>query len=563
MNLDPANPYATRRFIRLVQGGEQAVIFPEGRITETGTLMKMYDGAGLIADRTGVPMIPIRIDGPEHTPLSRLTGGRTPLRLFRKITITIDPPDAKDFDDAVSLGRNYQGDWVLGVHIADVGYFVPAGSALDRAAEARGNSVYLPGRVLPMLPEILSNGVCSLQPGQPRYTKSVYLTYSKDGHVRSTRFANTMIRSGARLSYQQADRALKGQTKGLGLEIVALLHEMTALARCIEQRRRRAGMIQLKMPEWELVMDEAGQVVGVQPEDTSYPHTIIEMFMVEANVAVATLLDRYCIPFMRRIHPDPNPHALRQLSQTLRLLGVTLSRQPQRADFQQLLEQVRGTRLELPVNILVLRSLEKATYAPASVAHYALAASKYCHFTSPIRRYADLLVHRALDGYLTGRLDQARRLYAFPDLVDIGEHISETEQTADEAERELKRILTLHLLRRRTGQELEGVVVNVTGFGAAVHLPDFGIEGLLPREALGPDRWQFDEQHQCLVGRHTGVLVRLAQRLPVRIVAVHPAGGQLDLAPARELIRTASDRCRDGKPRSSDRQRRRRPRKRR
>jgi ribonuclease R len=456
--------------------------------------------------------------------------------------ITIDPPDAKDFDDAVSLKRDDEGDWVLGVHIADVGHFVPAGSALDRAAQARGNSVYLPGRVLPMLPEILSNDVCSLQPGQPRYAKSVYLTYSKDGHVRSTRFANTMIHSRARLTYQQADRAMKGQTKGLRPEVVTLLADMAALARRIEQRRKAAGMLQLKMPEWEFVRDESGQVLGVEPADTSYPHTIIEMLMVEANVAVATLLDRYCIPFMRRVHPDPNPNALRQLSQTLRLLGVTLSRQPQRSDFQGLLKQVEGTRLALPVNILVLRALEKAAYGPGSVGHYALAASKYCHFTSPIRRYADLLVHRALEGFLMGQLDRARRQYAFPDLVDIGEHISETEQAAEEAEQELKRILTLHLLRRRVGQELDGVVVNVTGFGAAVYLPDYGVEGLVPREALGPDHWQFDEQHQCLVGRHTGALLRLAQRLRVRIVVVHPAAGQLDLAPAKELIATTARR---------------------
>ena len=166
-------------------------------------------------------------------------------------------------------------------------------------------------------------------------------------------------------------------------------------------------MLQLKMPSNEIVMDESGQVVGVQPEDTSYPHTIIEMFMVEANVAVATLLDRYCVPFMRRIHPEPDAKVLRQLSQTLRLLGVTLSRQPQRSDLQALLDRVRDTRMGLPVQLLVLRSLAKATYAPRSVGHYALAASKYCHFTSPIRRHADLMVHRALQAYL----DRARVIH--------------------------------------------------------------------------------------------------------------------------------------------------------
>jgi len=283
-------------------------------------------------------------------------------------------------------------------------------------------------------------------------------------------------------------------------------------------------------------MDGGGQVIGIQPEDTSYPHTIIEMFMVEANVAVATLLDRYCIPFMRRIHPEPDANALYRLSQTLRLLGVTLSRKPQRSDIQSLLDGIHDKKIALPVNILVLRSLEKATYSPASVGHYALAASKYCHFTSPIRRYADLLVHRALQEYLSGNLDRARHLYAYPDLADIGEHISETEQVADEAEQELKTTLILHLIRNRIGDEMEGIVVSLTGFGAAVHLPEYGVEGLVPREALGPDQWHFDEQNQCLLGRHTGAILRLGQTMRVRIVDVRPAGGQLDLAPAVGLV---------------------------
>ncbi len=456
------------------------------------------------------------------------------------LVVTIDPPDAQDFDDAISLTRTREGGWLLGVHIADVSHFVPAGSALDRCARQRGNSVYLPGRTLPMLPEMLSNEICSLQPGKKRYTKSVYLTYNKDGQMQSVRFANTMIESKARLSYQQADAVLKGDVGEFSDDVVALLHEMDTLARAIEKRRRRAGMLQLKMPEQEVVLDETGRVVGVRPADTSYPHTIIEMFMVEANVAVAALLDRYCIPFMRRVHPEPDSKILRQLSQTLRLLGVTLSRQPQRGDLQRLLDQVRDSRMGLPVHLLVLRSLAKATYAPISIGHYALAASKYCHFTSPIRRYADLIVHRALQAYLTGQMDLARRQYTFPELTTIGEHITETEQTAEEAEQELKTILILHLLRGKVGSVLEGVVSTLTNYGAAVHLPDYGVEGMIPREALGADRWQFDEQSQCLVGRHTGAILRLAQPLQVRIVAVHPAGGQLDLAPATDLIRRVS-----------------------
>ena len=380
--------------------------------------------------------------------------GREDLR--DQLIVTIDPPEAQDFDDAISLTRNSKGHWVLGVHIADVSAFVPADSALDRSARLRGNSVYLPGQTLPMLPEILSNGICSLQPDVPRYTKTVFLTYNKDGQVMATRFCRSVIQSKARLTYQQVDRILKGEPLNQTRDIIDLLRDMEALARCLQTRRHQAGMLHLAMPEIEVILDHEGRAVDVVPKDTSFPHTLIEMFMVEANVAVARLLDRYCIPFMRRIHPAPNLATLRQLSHTLRLLGVNLSRQPKRVQLQGLLEQLGDTRLTVPVNLLVLRSLAKAVYSPAAVGHYALAASQYCHFTSPIRRYADLIVHRVLDAYLAGQVYKARRLYSIGDLTQIGAHISETEQAAEEAEQEVKTILVLSLLKRCIGEEHEG-----------------------------------------------------------------------------------------------------------
>lgn len=451
------------------------------------------------------------------------------------LIVTIDPPDAKDYDDAVSLERNAQGDWVLGVHIADVSHFIPAGSALDRAAQARGNSVYLPGRTLPMLPEMLSNDLCSLKPDQIRYTKSVFLTYAKDGTLRQTRCANSTIKSRARLSYQQVDGILQGQPHTVSPAVVSLLHDLETLARHIENRRQRAGMLQLNMPETEVVLGHDGRVCDLQLADTSYPHTLIEMFMVEANVAVATLLDRYCIPFIRRAHPDPPVQALRQLSQSLRSLGVKLPRQTQRRDFQRVLQQVTGSKMALPVNLLILRSLSKATYTPANIGHYALAAPKYCHFTSPIRRYADLLVHRALDDYLRGQTDRARRRTSFAELADIGAHISETEQAAEEATREVRTLFILHLLQPKVGTEHAGVVVSLNRYGAVVRLPEFGVDGVLRTENLGADTWHFDEPNQCLIGKHSRCLLRLAQSLKVCISEVHPAAGQLDLVPTQPL----------------------------
>ena len=456
--------------------------------------------------------------------------------LTDSLIVTIDPPDAKDFDDAISLTRTEQGAWELGVHIADVSHFVPRGSSLDVSARKRGNSVYLPSRTLPMLPDILSTGLCSLQPGEPRYTKTVFLTYHRDGTLVAARFANTLIRSQVRLTYEQADQAIRGKRDDLPASVVDLLRDMETLARVLEHKRRRAGMLQLPMPETRVLFDDSGRVTGVAPEDTSYTHRIIEMFMVEANVAVAQFLDRHCIPFVRRIHPAPNIQALRRLSQTLRLLGVNLSRQPKRVHLQAMIDQMRDSNLAVPVNVLVLRSLAKALYSPASEGHYALAASKYCHFTSPIRRYADLVVHRALDAVLNGQIAQARRLYSFSELAELGVHLSDTEKAADEAEQEVKTILVLTLLEYRINEELDGIVVYLSPLGASVHLPDYGIEGLIRREALGPDVWRFDERTQCLAGRHTGAVVRLAQPIRVRITEVHAAAGQLDLAPATELI---------------------------
>ena len=452
------------------------------------------------------------------------------------LIVTIDPPDAQDFDDAISLSRTSKGLWELGVHIADVSYFVPRGSSLDCGACKRGNTVYLPGRTLPMLPEILSTGLCSLQPNEIRYTKSVFLTYHKDGTLAATRVANTVIRSSARLTYEQADQAIRGKRSDVSEPVVTLLRNMETLSHLLEDKRRRAGLLQLPMPETRVILDDTGRVTGVAPEDSAYTHTIIEMFMVEANIAVAHLLDRYCVPFVRRIHPAPNIKALRRLSQTLRLLGVTLSRQPKRVHPQAMIDRLRGSNLAVPVNVLILRSLAKAMYSPASEGHYALAASRYCHFTSPIRRYADLVVHRVLDAYLNGQVAEARRLYSFAELADLGVHLSDTEKAADEAEQEVKTILVLTLLEHRVGEELSGLVVGLSPLGASVHLPDYGIEGLIRREALGPDLWQFDERTQCLAGRHTGAVVRLAQTMRVRIVEVHAAAGQLDLAPATELV---------------------------
>ena len=453
-----------------------------------------------------------------------------------KVIVTIDPPDAKDFDDAISLEKDTEGNWVLGVHIADVSNFVPHDSPLGAEARNRGNSVYLPGKTIPMLPEILSNGICSLQPGQKRFVKSVYLTYDDDGDVVSRSFANSVMQSAQRLTYQQADRILKGHTKGATPAVIELLRNMETLSRAIERRRTNNGMMHLDLPETALVMDKSGQVVDAHPADDSYPHTIIEMFMVEANEAVASLLDRLNVAFMRRIHPEPDVLSMKNLSKLVRALGFGMPRTPDRTAIQELLVAVRGSDSSLAVNIAVLRSFEKAQYAPSHIGHYALASTHYCHFTSPIRRYADLLVHRILECYLQKRLDSVEQEL---DLTEIGKHITFTEQRAEDAEKELTAVLILQMLSKKIGEKLDCVITGLTNFGVFVQSRKFGIEGLIQMADLGPERWRFDSKTQSIVGQGSGQSIHLGQPIKVRIVSVNVSARQLNVAPVEPLAKAS------------------------
>ncbi len=452
-----------------------------------------------------------------------------------KVIVTIDPPDAKDFDDAISLETDAHGNWVLGVHIADVSHFIPQGSPLDEEAKLRGNTVYLPGKTIPMLPEVLSNGICSLQPDQRRFTKSAYMTYDADARVISRRYSNSIIRSSARLTYEQTDRILKGHTKGAKKPVIELLRNMEALARRIEARRTKEGMLHLDLPEPELVFDEAGRVIDAHPADTSYPHTIIEMFMVEANEAVASLLDRLNVSFMRRIHPDPDVLSLKNMARLLKAMGIAMPRSPGRPDIQAVLDYVKGTEQALAVNMVVLRSLERALYAPTNIGHYALASRHYCHFTSPIRRYADLLVHRQFQFYIEDRVDVAKQIAAGQDLFDIGKHITFTEERADDAEKELTEVLILQMLNKHIGDELACVVTGLTGFGVFAQSEKYGIEGLIRLEDLGPDHWRFNKLAQCIVGERSGETLHLGRPLRVSIVSVDVPSRRLNVVPVEPL----------------------------
>ncbi|MCD4830662.1 MAG: ribonuclease R [Anaerohalosphaeraceae bacterium] len=460
------------------------------------------------------------------------------LDLTEKVIITIDPPDAKDFDDAISIDKNADGSFTLGVHIADVSTFVGGETPLDVEAAKRGNSVYLPRRTIPMLPEVLSNGICSLQPGQKRFTKSAFITYDTNGKVLKSEFANAVICSNSRLTYLQANKILNGKKdEAVSCEATALLSDMNTLAKIIEQRRRKTGMLHLDLPETELVFDKAGRVVDAKLADDSYPHTIIEMFMVEANEAAARVLRGAKVPNMRRIHPDPDSLSLKGLAQTLKMLGYSIGKDVDRFSLQGLLDKVKGTPESLAVNTYVLRSLSRAEYSPLNIGHYALASKDYGHFTSPIRRYADLLVHRLLDLYIKGKLKtDSKNIKAVDELSEIGKHITLTERRAGEAENDLKKVLILIMLQERIGDEIDTVVSGVSSFGLFLRCRKFGIEGLVPLEMLGDDNFKYDQKGQCVYGENSGITIRLGKEIRAKIVSVNLAARQLNLTVAEQLV---------------------------
>jgi len=482
--------------------------------------------------------------------------------LTDQFVFTIDPPDAKDFDDAISVGYDEAADtWTLGVHIADVGHFVRRGSALDEEGRARGNSVYLPRLVIPMLPEVLSNGVCSLQEGVPRLTKSAIITFDGRGRVMSQRLSGTVIKSSKRLTYLEAQALIDGKMKEArkhtrneavyGEELIETLRRGQRLAKILRDRRRKDGMIVLNLPEVELVFDDEGHVVDAVPEDDAFTHTMIEMFMVEANEAVARTFDGLGVPILRRIHPDPSFGDMAELQMYARAAGQRLPEQPTRHDLQALLEATRETPAARAIHLAVLRTLTKATYSPAVIGHFA--SDHYAHFTSPIRRYPDLTLHRALEALLEAtengrsmpggrkRIALGKRLIEdslVPGedvLIGLGRHCSDTEDEAEDAERALRDFLVMQFLQEHhLGDEFPGVVTGVTSGGVFVSIERFLVEGMVKMtempEAKGrPDRWQPEESTGRLTARRSGASIGIGDIVTVQIMNVDLASRHLDL----------------------------------
>ncbi len=434
--------------------------------------------------------------------------------------ITIDGADARDFDDAVFAepDPDNAAGFRLIVAIADVAHYVKPGSALDHAARTRGNSVYFPDRVVPMLPEALSNGWCSLRPHEDRGCLFVDMRIDRNGHKTGHLFGRGLMRSAARMTYEDVQTAADA-----GDEKLAHLY---AAFRTLLSARVERGTLDLDLPERKVVLDDEGHVVSVSPRPRLDSHRLIEEFMVLANVAAAEELERLQQPCMYRVHAPPSDEKLEALRGFLSTLGISMppGNQVHPRDFDRVLQRFAGTPESQMISEVMLRSQSQAAYCPDNIGHFGLALPHYAHFTSPIRRYADLLVHRALiKGLKLGRDGISDEQIS--EFVEIGDHITETERRAQTAEREaIDRYLTA-FMSAHIGGHFAARISGVTRFGLFVTVTETGASGIVPFGSLPDDYWQFDEREQTLTGRRTQKVYRLAQEVDVLLSEANPVTG--------------------------------------
>lgn len=463
-----------------------------------------------------------------------ITDGR--VDLTNETIITIDPKDARDFDDAISLQRLENGHWRLGVHIADVSHFVQPGTPLDDEARLRATSIYLPDQVIPMLPEVISNNLASLQPDRIRYTKTAYIEYTEDGLLVDTDFCTAAIKSKRRFTYEEVDDYLEKTVQWkdkLTPEVFSLLDRMYKLSRILRKRRMKRGSLELTLPEVKIDLDKHGRVAGAHRVENTESHQMIEEFMLAANEAVAVKLQDMQLNFLRRIHEAPETRKLKILTEFVRELGFDVDSLESRFEIKRVLAEVAGRPEEQALNYAVLRSMPKATYAPQVEGHYALASDCYCHFTSPIRRYPDLTIHRMFESIFRGK----RPADDFDLLAVLGEHCSEQEQRAERAERELIKLKLLGYMEKRIGQTMTATVTGVEDFGLFAQGVEIPAEGIVPIIGLPDDIYDYDSRAHALTGRR-GNQFRLGDTIVVKIASVDMDDRKLVLTVEQKLSGT-------------------------
>lgn len=443
------------------------------------------------------------------------------------LVVTIDPDDARDFDDGIHVIQTTDG-WRLTVHIADVSHYVLPGTPLDREAFNRGNSVYLPDRVIPMLPEALSNGLCSLRPDEDRLTFAAFLDISRDGRIRKSRFAKCVIRSARRFTYKEAFARLQAAP---GNKFDRMLHDAWAMASVLRKKRFAEGSLDLDFPEVRVRLDANGQPTSLERIENDISHQLIEECMLAANEAVARFFRMKPAAAIFRIHEKPDEAKLNEYREFAQMHGYKTGDLSVRRELTRFLAMLRGKPDEYALKAALLKSLKRASYSSEGAGHYGLAKKDYTHFTSPIRRYADLVVHRVLSDACGFTKIRGRIPFAM-----IARHISTTERNAAEAEREAIRLKKFEYFRqqiaKKTGTTFKAVILEVRNFGMFVELPEAMVSGLIHISAIGDDFYTFDQARQRFVGRRTKKTYKAGDQIEVIIARVDPFKQQLDFAPA-------------------------------
>lgn len=489
--------------------------------------------------------------------------GRTDFR--DRTVVTIDGEHARDFDDAISLSKLPNGNFWLGVHIADVARYVAEGSALDADAYERATSVYFPERAVHMFPEELATGLCSLKPHVDRLVQSCLMEVSPQGEVVRYELHDGVIHSEARMTYTAVNAILTDRDPEV-MEtyrpLVPLFELMRELFTVLNGRRKRRGSIDFDLPEAEVVLDEEGFIADIVASERNVAHRLIEEFMLLANETVAHHLESNGMPALYRIHEPPDPLKVMQFEEFVSSLGFTLAageRAPRPMHFQRLVEKIRGLPAERPIAFLMLRTMQKARYDAANVGHFGLAAHTYTHFTSPIRRYPDLIVHRLLRELRQTRVTVDRRAELEDELPDMGRHTSEMERRAVDAERELLQWKKVRFMAKKVGDIFEGYITGVAPFGLFVELVDHYVEGLVPVSTMADDYYRFIEQSHMLFGENTKKKYRLGDHVDVQVVRVDMEKRQIELAlegilaSVRRDDRRLRTRMRSSKPKGEQR----------
>lgn len=471
--------------------------------------------------------------------------GRLDLR--DELVVTIDPEDARDHDDALSLQRKADGRWTLGVHIADVSHYVKRGSALDAEAHERGNSVYLPDRVIPMLPPKLSNGICSLKEGVDRLSQSVMFDIDSDGNIHSYEFRPSVIRSAARLTYKQALSVIEPK-RNLGNMVESepireLLKNLWAVASRVRALRFINGSLDLDFPELKIYCDAKGFAERIEKSENDISHQLVEEFMLLANEAVAAEIRRNEIPSIYRIHEDPDPEKLEEYRDFVMANGYHMGDPTLKSEVQKILKRLSGKPEEYLLKLHLLKSLKRAQYSTTPVGHYGLAKENYTHFTSPIRRYADLIVHRSLLRALRKQKKHFNRKsdegsYDVATLEAIAGHCSITERVADEAEKEANRLKLIEFFERKMKEggsdSFDALITEVKNFGLFVELPDFMLSGMIHISTIADDFYSFDPGRQRMVGRRTKRTFKPGDKVRVEVARVDRFKKQIDFQIAED-----------------------------